>query len=572
MSAETRARTALVRAELAAADLDACVVRGTDRFLNEYVPPDDSTRTWLTGFDGSTGEAFLPADAAQDGILAVDGRYELQAENQTRETAFAVEHVPLGHSVWGRHCQRVADWARAQATPPRIGYPAARCDEKALSTLRDATQDLATLVPTSPSPVERARGPIQEIQGELRAVDPARGGGTLSEKLALLQADLTKAEVDAFLVQRLDVLAWLSGLRAAELPYQATFRGAGLVSEAGLALALPGGAKRLPAGADAALEVVDALPLQAGLRVGYVSSATSVSWLDTIRAAGATPVAIPCPLSARMARKTPGEFAAMQEAFAAADGVMEGAIAFVNARVDAGESVTEADLAATVEALFLERGAHGLSFKVIAAAGANGAHIHYSTPDPERQIAAGELVLLDMGGYFAEGYATDLTRTWLAGTKSQPTGLQRERYTRVLQGAIAGMSARLPLGANGQQLDTLVRAPIWAGGYDYRHGTGHGVGVNVHEAPPRIGTRGGTPVDEGQVFSIEPGVYLEGWGGIRIENLCTLRAASDAPGYLDVIPLTFAALDERLILDDLLSARERTWLETYAARRQEVLG
>ncbi|MBL4847059.1 MAG: aminopeptidase P family N-terminal domain-containing protein, partial [Planctomycetes bacterium] len=107
MSATTRARTALVRAELVAADLDACLVRGTDRFLNEYVPRADSTRTWLTGFDGSTGEAFLPAAADQPGLLAVDGRYELQAEDQTRETAFEVEHVPLGESVWVRHCARV---------------------------------------------------------------------------------------------------------------------------------------------------------------------------------------------------------------------------------------------------------------------------------------------------------------------------------------------------------------------------------------------------------------------------------------------------------------------------------
>ncbi len=566
MSAETRARTALVRAELQAAGLDACLVRGTDRFLNEYVPRADSTRTWLTGFDGSTGEAFLPALESEGGLLSVDGRYELQAEDQTAETAFEVNHVPLGESVWANHCEAVAAWARAQPSPPRVGYPSQRCDEKALRVLREALAGDAQLVACLECPVERARGPIDESPGPLRAVDPARGGGTLAEKLGRIRKSLEAAQVDACLVQRLDALAWLTGLRASELPYQATFRGVGLITPEGLALALPGGAKRLPE-----LSVVAELPLQAGLRVGYVRSATSVSWLDAIRGAGATPVAIPCPLSSLMATKSAGEFAAMREAFARADRVMEGAIAFVNQRVDAGQRVTEADLAAQVEVLFKELGAHGLSFKVIAAAGCNGAHIHYSTPDPERAIVAGELVLLDMGGYFAEGYATDLTRTWIAGSQSEADPLQRERYTRVLQGALAGMSARIPRGTNGQQLDALVRAPIWAGGYDYRHGTGHGVGVNVHEAPPRIGTRAGTPVEEGQVFSIEPGVYLEGWGGIRIENLCTLEPAADAPGFLDMIPLTFAALDERLIDDTLLSEFERTWLQGYATRRAEVL-
>jgi Xaa-Pro aminopeptidase len=572
LSAETRARTGLVRAELQAAGLDACVVRGTDRFLNEYVPRSDSTRTWLTGFDGSTGEAFLPAQEAQPGLLSVDGRYELQAEAQTAETAFEVNHVPLGQSVWANHCDQVAAWARAQPSPPRVGYPSQRCDEKALDVLRKALREAAVLIPCVESPVERARGAIDEPHGELRSVDPARGGGSVAEKLGRINEALTAAEVDALLVQRLDALAWLTGLRASELPYQATFRGVGLIRGEVVSLALPGGAERLPEGSDPGIEVVAELPLEAGLRVGYVRSATSVSWLDAIRAAGATPVAVPCPLSSLMATKTPGEFAAMRAAFAEADRVMEGAIAFVNQRVDAGERVTEADLAAKVEELFGARGAQGLSFKVIAAAGANGAHIHYSTPDPERAIEAGELVLLDMGGYFAEGYATDLTRTWVAGSHSQADPLQRERYTRVLQGAVAGMSARLPTGTSGQQLDALVRAPIWAGGYDYRHGTGHGVGVNVHEAPPRIGTRAGTPVEAGQVFSIEPGVYLEGWGGIRIENLCTLEPVSDAPGFLDMVPLTFAALDERLIDDTLLSTSERTWLERYAARRAEVLG
>lgn len=571
MSAETRARTALVRAELQAAGLDACLVRGTDRFLNEYVPRDDSTRTWLTGFDGSTGEAFLPAHSAQPGLLSVDGRYQLQSEQQTEGTAFEVNHVPLGQSVWASHCDRVAVWARAQATPPRVGYPSQRLDEQALNVLREALGEDASLVPCVESPVERARGPIDETPGALRAVEPERGGGSVAEKLGQVREALDAAGVDALLVQRLDALAWLAGLRASELPYQATFRGVGLIRGEGLSLALPGGAERLPPDADPGIEVVGELLLEAGLRVGYVRSATSVSWLDAIRAAGATPVAIPCPLSARMAAKTEGEFAAMRAAFAEADRVMEGAIAFVNQQVDEGQRVTEADLAAKVLELFHSRGAHGLSFKVIAAAGANGAHIHYSTPDPERAIQAGELVLLDMGGYFAEGYATDLTRTWVAGSQAEADPLQRERYTRVLQGAIAGMSARVPVGVTGQQLDALVRAPIWAGGYDYRHGTGHGVGVNVHEAPPRIGTRARTPVEEGQVFSIEPGVYLEGWGGIRIENLCTLAPASEAPGFLDMVPLTFAALDERLIDDTLLSASEKAWLERYAARRAEVL-
>ena len=212
---------------------------------------------------------------------------------------------------------------------------------------------------------------------------------------------------------------------------------------------------------------------------------------------------------------------------------------------------------------------------MIAAVGANAANIHYSHPDPQRQIGKGELVLIDTGAYFEEGYATDLTRTFLAGSAaSAPRGdaEQRRNYTLVLKCAIAGMSARIPETALGEQLDALVRAPLWAEGLDYRHGTGHGVGINVHEAPPRVATRQGTVLEPNQVFSIEPGLYLPDWGGIRIENLCTVAPAEGAPGFLDVVPLTFAALDQRLIEDSLLSDAERAWLARYAEQRAEVLG
>ena len=127
-------------------------------------------------------------------------------------------------------------------------------------------------------------------------------------------------------------------------------------------------------------------------------------------------------------------------------------------------------------------------------------------------------------------------------------------------------TARFPIGTRGNQLDALVRAPLWAEGLDFSHGTGHGVGINVHEAPPQVSTKGNMPIEVGHVFSIEPGLYLSGFGGVRIENLCTVVPAEDAPGFLDVVPLTFAALDYRLIDDTLLEPRERIWLNGYLSR------
>ncbi|MGE0711860.1 MAG: M24 family metallopeptidase [Planctomycetota bacterium] len=573
--AEVAERVAAVRALLAAEGLDGVLVGSDDRFLNEYVPRSDSTRTWLTGFTGSTGDAFLGRDT---GFVAVDGRYYLQADEQCGGGPFEVVRVALGVPVLQTLCERVARWAR-ETGARRVAFAPGRVSARARATLEAALGTGCELVGVRPSLVERARGVAPEELRPLRAVAPGPGGGAVRGKLARLAPALAAAGVSACVVQKLDELAWLTNLRGDELPYQATFRAAGLLRAERVVTGLPGperaaspedgvelAAAALGQELDAALAGV-----RPGERVGYDPVGTTAAALEALRAAGAEPVELASPIAPVRARKAPEELAAMRAALELADRVMEEAIAGVQARLDAGQRVTETDAADLVEAGFRARGAVGLSFQVIAGAGANGAHIH-GRPDPTREIAEGELVLVDMGGYFHEGYATDLTRTFLAGSASEPTPAQRERYTRVLQAAIAGMSARFPRGTRGEQLDALVRRPMWAHGLDYQHGTGHGVGVNVHEAPPRISTQPSTALEEGQVFSIEPGLYVQGWGGIRIENLCTVAPLADAPGFLEVVPLTFAAFDRRLIDEALLSSDERAWLERYEARGAEARG
>jgi Xaa-Pro aminopeptidase len=246
--------------------------------------------------------------------------------------------------------------------------------------------------------------------------------------------------------------------------------------------------------------------------------------------------------------------------------------------IERGESVTEAHVAQKTTSLFSRSGAFGLSFKVISAAGKHGAVIHYGTPDDVTPLVKGDLFLLDTGAYYEGGYATDLTRTFLIGGKNTKATREQQRlFTLVLKCAIAGMSARLPVGANGEQLDALVRDALWRHGLDYSHGTGHGVGVNVHEAPPRIALGSRTPLVVGQVFSIEPGVYLPDFGGVRIENLCTLVddtepvRAGVTRKFLRVKPLTFSPLDKRLIDRTLLTAHEKAFLTWFHKKGEKGL-
>ena len=214
-----------------------------------------------------------------------------------------------------------------------------------------------------------------------------------------------------------------------------------------------------------------------------------------------------------------------------------------------------------------------LSFATISGFAGNGAIIHYrATPDSDAPIrpGPGAIYLVDSGGQYLDG-TTDVTRTVALG---EPTDEQRDRFTRVLQGHIDLAAARFPEGTNGGQLDTLARAPLWAAGLDYDHGTGHGVGsfLGVHEGPQRIHRSGSAvPLQAGMILSNEPGYYKAGEYGIRIENLVAVRRVEPAPtgaekAVLEFETLTLCPIDLALTDAALLSSAQRGWLDRYHER------
>ena len=545
---------------MAEAGVDALLVRSTDRFLNEYVPIEDSTRVWLTGFTGSMGEALVTKDRA---YVAVDGRYWLQVDKQIDGAAFEAVKVSVGQST------DQALWERIKALGAiKVGFEQHKTTPSEVDSMKKAIGPQATWVGLTPSPVDLALGSRESAAApyNLRVLDEARVGATVDEKLATLANKLETLGIDALLVQRLDEIAYLTNLRGDELPYQATFKAVALASADRVLVGVED-PSRISAEVRAArprLSFVSEADVWAAAKNGKVGYDPHHN-TELGRAQIAQPVIVESPVGPMKAKKNKAELEVMVEAFARADAVVDRAQRWLSSEIAAKRKITEADFADQVRALFTESGAVGLSFKVISAAGKNGAVIHYSDPSPTRVIKKGELMLLDTGAYYAEGYATDLTRTFLVGgARDKATQEQRRHYTYVLKSAIAGMSATIPDGARGYQLDAIVRAPLWAVGLDYNHGTGHGVGVNVHEFPPRVGPTSAAKLEEGYVFSIEPGVYLPAFGGVRIENLCTLERSKSKPGYLEVVPLTFSPLDARLIDAKLLSPTEKAWLAKYA--------
>jgi Xaa-Pro aminopeptidase len=238
-----------------------------------------------------------------------------------------------------------------------------------------------------------------------------------------------------------------------------------------------------------------------------------------------------------------------------------------------GAKVTEADVYQYVSEKFSASGTVALSFTPICGYAKNGAIIHHSTPDTQTPIQEGELFLLDTGGIYEGGYSTDLTRTFLVGDQNTKAKVAHQKmFTLVLKAAIIGMSARIPEGTNGVQLDAMVRAPLWQMGLNFAHGTGHGLGINVHEFPPRVATVGYPKLEVGHVFSIEPGLYVPNFAGVRIENLCTLVEDTVRQGFLRVLPLTFAPLDERLIDFSMLSTSDVAFLEYFKKRFEKSMG
>jgi Xaa-Pro aminopeptidase len=200
--------------------------------------------------------------------------------------------------------------------------------------------------------------------------------------------------------------------------------------------------------------------------------------------------------------------------------------------------------------------------------------VHYRvTEKSNRKLKSGELFLIDSGAQYEDG-TTDVTRTVAIG---KPSEEMRQRFTLVLKGHIAIARAVFPETTIGAQLDSFARAPLWAAGLDYDHGTGHGVGsyLSVHEGPARISKLGSAVLEPGMILSNEPGYYKTGAYGIRIENLVLVTAHAAPQGaekkLLGFETLTLAPIDRRLIVAAMLTEEELNWLNDYHRRVREAL-
>lgn len=556
-------RLASLRGAMAEAKLDAFIVPRADAHQGEYVAQCDERLAWLTGFTGSAG--FCAVLCEEAGVF-VDGRYRLQVRTQVEKEFTPVDWPEV----------QLSDWLLVRLKPGMVvGFDPWLHTVSEVAKLRAALESESIElrpIPTLIDPLWQDRPAPPKAPFSAYPIENA--GESSGSKRERLSEGLRSSDVAAAVLTMPDSIAWLLNIRGADIEKNPVPQCFGLLHHDGRCdlFARAGKADHL---ADHLGDAVTLHPQDAFLQAlealdGPVlidqSTAPDIVWQSAQNpVAGADPCALP------KACKNPVEIAGTREAHVRDATAMCRFLHWLSEAAPKGE-LSEIDVVTRLEGFRRDTNALlDISFDTICGSGPHGAMMHYRvTDETNRSLRDGELLVVDSGGQYLDG-TTDITRTIAIGAPGEE---ERRCYTLVLKGMIAISRARFPKGVAGQHLDALARAPLWAEGLDFNHGTGHGVGVYlcVHEGPQRLSRISDVAFAPGMILSNEPGYYRDGSFGIRIENLIVVTEPEVVTGgdperaYMGFETLTFVPLDRALIDHEALSPAERAWVDAYHAQ------
>ena len=550
-TSETRLRIERLRDALTAEGAHAVLVPSSDPHLSEYLPGRWQGREWLSGFTGSMGSLVVTRDRA---ALFADSRYWDQAEAQLAGSGIQLEKLTSGAST------QYIDWlAKELQTGQVLAVDGQVLGLALANALRAGLGRKGITLRTDVDLLQRAWDdrpalPTEPIYEHL----PPQAAVSRADKLARVRTAMATVGATHHLVSTVDDVAWLLNLRGSDVECNPVFI-AHLLLDAHAGRLFIGDAK-VPAELAARL-AADGLQL-----APYDQAAAALA-------------ALPAEATLLKSRKTADEAVFIRAAMAEDGAAMCEFYAEFEASLARGERWSELDVDTRLSAQRSRRqGFVGLSFATIAGWMANGAQPHYrATPESFAWIEGDGLLLIDSGGQYLGG-TTDITRVWPIGSVS---AAQKRDYTLVLKCTLALSRTRFPRGTLSPMLDAIARAPLWAHGLDYGHGTGHGVGyfLNVHEGPQSISKAIPEPtmaMERGMITSIEPGLYRPGLWGVRIENL-VMNVAVETPEnnafgeMLEFETLTLCPIDTRCIDMSLMRADEIAWLNGYHATVRERL-
>ncbi|WP_208434029.1 aminopeptidase P family protein [Bartonella taylorii] len=572
-------RITSLRKELDHLGLDGFLVPHADEHQGEYVPPHAQRLSWLTGFTGSSGIALILKNKA---IIFTDGRYKLQVRQQTDPDIFEYEDLVT---------YPPSQWLEKNGHKLSIGFDPWLHTIAAIDTLKKALEINASgrLITVQKNPIDLIWHDQPQLLQSALSIHPLKYAGyNTDEKLSLIHQNIEKANADAFIFTDPSSIAWTFNIRGNDVsntPFALCFAlipiketPALFINSTKLGIEQKQYLERYAK----LYEPEQLIPkikdyVQKGTIFALDPRLTCEKLRTTIEEQEGSFIKLTDPAALPRAIKNSTELNGARKAhlrdgvaltrfFSWLDKQTLGSINEISAaqKLEEFRTTTAKEMGEKLE---------DLSFDTISAAGANGAIVHYRvTTQTNKQLNAGELYLVDSGGQYRDG-TTDVTRTVAIGNIGEE---EKRCFTLVLKGMIALSTAQFPKGTRGQDIDALARIALWKAGFDYAHGTGHGVGsyLSVHEGPQNLSRNGCQELIPGMIISNEPGYYREGAFGIRIENLMIVKPAQKINGgdieMLSFETLTNCPIDRRLILSELLTLEERQWLNDYHAHVYQV--
>lgn len=547
--------------------LSAFIFPSTDAHQSEYVADHWQGRTWISGFNGSAGTAVVTMKTA---ALWTDSRYFLAAEEQLKGTEFQLMKLKIEGTP------TISEWLaqELQGENAEVGLDGmVNSYHETMGLIADLRKSGGITVRTNFDPLgliwtDRPAIPANPV--EIQPMEFA--GESVASKISRIRTALRQRHADGMLISALDDIAWTLNLRGTDVHCVPVFVSYLLISSQQVSLYVD--SAKINDEVKAYLtengislypynKVAEGLERYSEYNILLDGDETSYFLWKTVKCQEI--IAGKSPVPAMKAQKNDREIAGFRQAMLRDGVAMVKFLRWLKPAVEAGGQ-TEISIDRKLTSLRAEQHLfRDISFDTIAGYQAHGAIVHYeATPETDVALKPEGLILIDSGAQYQDG-TTDITRTIALGPVTEE---MKHVYTLVLKGHIQLELAKFPDGASGTQLDALVRECMWREGYNYLHGTGHGVGsyLSVHEGPHQIRMEWKpTPLRAGMTVTDEPGLYLSGKFGVRIENTLLIKdyQTTEFGKFLQMESLTLCPIDLTPVDFSMLQPEEIEWLDIY---------